>query len=231
MIFMKNLESIPDDLFINSNLPPVKKSKGDIDKARAIKTGSSKENLVAVQSLLIPTDVFYNSELTLKREESSVYLRETVAEKLLNAQKALYPYGYSLIVLDGHRSLDFQKRLINFYGESVSEKGFVSSVSENETLVPPHTTGAAVDLTLVRHGRRLALGTDYDSFNELAAPEALEARDDMTRPRDLRRLLNKVLTTEDFVPHYLEWWHWSYGDQYWAVEKGRKTAIYGSIEL
>ena len=27
-----------------------------------------------------------------------------------------------------------------------------------------------------------------------------------------------------------EWWHWSYGDQWWAVQKGEPHALYGEKE-
>jgi D-alanyl-D-alanine dipeptidase len=33
----------------------------------------------------------------------------------------------------------------------------------------------------------------------------------------------------DFINYPGEWWHWSYGDKYWAFIKG-KDAIYNQIE-
>lgn len=45
--------------------------------------------------------------------------------------------------------------------------------------------------------------------------------------RDLRRLLASVLRRQGMVPIAAEWWHWSYGDQYWARTTGEATAVYG----
>lgn len=226
----KKLDPIPDEVFVNENLPPLKAPKATLTKARGVIPGDSCEPLVDIRKLLLATDIFYEQEPDLKRTSSAIYLRETVAQKLLAANARLYTYGFGLIVLDAHRELEFQKRLVDFYADPELGAGYVSPVSEDEKLVPPHTTGGAVDLTLVHRGKRLALGTDYDSFDKLAAPAALEKRGHDGKARHLRRLLASALGEQDFVPHYLEWWHWSYGDQYWAAEKGFERSIYGVIE-
>lgn len=227
----KKLSPIPEDLFVNENLPPVTASKATITKARAVLPGESDEPLVDIRDFLIATDVFYEKEPELARNADAVYLRKTVAEKLALANARLYTYGFGLIVLDGHRNLEFQQRLLEFYSDPDLKTGYVSPVSKNEKLVPPHNTGGAVDLTLVRKGERLALGTEYDFFDKTAAPAALEKRGKDGKARHLRRLLAHALGEQGFVPHYLEWWHWSYGDQYWAAENELEQAIYGSIEL
>ncbi|NUT29743.1 MAG: dipeptidase, partial [Streptomyces sp.] len=28
-----------------------------------------------------------------------------------------------------------------------------------------------------------------------------------------------------------EWWHWSYGDRYWALQTRQPAALYGPAEL
>jgi zinc D-Ala-D-Ala dipeptidase len=33
------------------------------------------------------------------------------------------------------------------------------------------------------------------------------------------------------VNYPTEWWHWSYGDSYWALTTGAPAAIYGPIDL
>ncbi|GAB3977862.1 hypothetical protein GCM10029978_068930 [Actinoallomurus acanthiterrae] len=44
-----------------------------------------------------------------------------------------------------------------------------------------------------------------------------------------RDLLADVMTAVGFVNYPTEWWHWSFGDRYWAVATGGKSAIYGPI--
>jgi D-alanyl-D-alanine dipeptidase len=38
------------------------------------------------------------------------------------------------------------------------------------------------------------------------------------------------MTGAGFVNYPSEWWHWSYGDRYWAVVTGEPHAIYGPVE-
>ena len=40
-----------------------------------------------------------------------------------------------------------------------------------------------------------------------------------------------MLTWSGFVNYPTEWWHWSYGDRYWALTTGAAAALYGPVEL
>jgi len=39
------------------------------------------------------------------------------------------------------------------------------------------------------------------------------------------------MTVAGFVNYPTEWWHWSYGDRYWAYATHRSAAIYGPVEV
>ena len=45
-----------------------------------------------------------------------------------------------------------------------------------------------------------------------------------------RRLLLEVMTAVGLVNYPREWWHFSYGDQYWACVTGSTQARYGAVE-
>ena len=97
--------------------------------------------------------------------------------------------------------------------------------------VAPHPAGAAVDLTLIDgDGNELDMGTEFD-----AMPADVEEKTftDSSRISQLQRLnrsnLTRVLSTVGMVNYPSEWWHWSYGDKYWAFMKGG-TALYGPVE-
>ena len=45
-----------------------------------------------------------------------------------------------------------------------------------------------------------------------------------------RKILCKIMSAHDFVNYPTEWWHFSYGDRYWAYHKNRPHAIYGSAD-
>lgn len=137
---------------------------------------------------------------------------------------------------------------------------FVSPPSHDPTKPAPHNTGGAVDLTIVdANGVDLPMGTNFDEFNPrsytdyfahenaampipvglekwegfpylTAHPNAFSAEEVAIFVRN-RRLLLEVLEEVGFVNYEEEWWHVSYGDQYWAQKTGQSEAIYASVEL
>jgi D-alanyl-D-alanine dipeptidase len=42
-----------------------------------------------------------------------------------------------------------------------------------------------------------------------------------------RRILIDALTSVGLVNYPTEWWHWSYGDRYWALTTGAPATRYG----
>ncbi|HEV7760517.1 MAG TPA: M15 family metallopeptidase, partial [Acidimicrobiales bacterium] len=141
--------------------------------------------------------------------------REEVARRIVLAQASLPP-GFTLVVLDAWRSPELQRQLSEMYREQHGPDAdvYVADPS-SETMRPPHVVGAALDLTLAYGGRPLALGSAYDEFSEAAHLDAFEGADSTVRR--LRRLMAKALTGAGFAPYPFEWWHWSYGDDVWAV--------------
>jgi zinc D-Ala-D-Ala dipeptidase len=158
----------------------------------------------------------------------AMQLRAGVLERLERASRRL-PADFEIVVIDAHRTRAFQAELLTYYlvAANAPPAGFVSD-PWSDAPVPPHTTGGAVDLTLGWRGAVLGLGTDFDAFLPDSAPAALE--DDVgSTARDLRRLLASVLQAEEMTVITSEWWHWSYGDQYWAARTGAPSAIYDEI--
>jgi zinc D-Ala-D-Ala dipeptidase len=166
------------------------------------------------------------SWLGFRQCPAELRLREGVLGRLERASRRLPP-DFEIVVLDAHRTRDFQAELLAHYlTSSTSLAGFVAD-PWSDAPVPPHTTGGAVDLTLAWRGAVLGLGTDFDAFLPDSAPAALEAGAGIAR--DLRRLLAGVLQDEGMAVIASEWWHWSYGDQYWAARTGAPAAIYDEI--
>ena len=51
-------------------------------------------------------------------------------------------------------------------------------------------------------------------------------------PQEAKRnriALLEALESVGFVNYPHEWWHFSYGDRYWAYVKGEPVAIYGPV--
>ena len=107
------------------------------------------------------------------------------------------------------------------------------------TCPPPHSTGAAVDLTIIDdRGQWLTMGSEIDAIGEVSLPNHFAAA--RQKPQidyhGNRELLNRMMIGAGFrrLPH--EWWHFSYGDQVWALLEWLDNpdtpvnAVYGRVE-
>lgn len=168
-------------------------------------------------------------------------VRQSVADKLVAAAAAL-PNGVSLFFEEGHRPVWLQRQYYDRYRGRLSlahpERDAASLAMETSKyvappdIIPPHSTGAAVDLTLcTAEGLELDMGTtsdgspaDSDTLSYTFSPQISDSA------RQNRALLIEIMTHQGFVNYPTEWWHWSYGDRYWAYQMHQTNAIYGTIE-
>ncbi|MEU9449748.1 M15 family metallopeptidase [Streptomyces sp. NPDC048277] len=168
---------------------------------------------------------------------SYAYLRSGVLRRLLQAQ-SLLPDGIRFLVVEGYRPPALQRRYFEEYAATLRaahpDAGpdrirELASAYISPPEVAPHVSGGAVDLTLcTADGTELPLGTEVN-----ATPEESEGACRTGAPnigaeaRANRALMDRALTTAGFVNYPTEWWHWSYGDRYWALLSGAPAARYG----
>ncbi len=95
--------------------------------------------------------------------------------------------------------------------------------------IAPHSAGAAVDLTLVdADGTELDMGTRVNASPEESAGACYTLADGLPHQARLHRAtLSRALTAAGLVNYGTEWWHWSFGDRYWALMTGASAALYG----
>ncbi|MFF9127585.1 M15 family metallopeptidase [Streptomyces sp. NPDC014889] len=169
------------------------------------------------------------------------YLREGLLNRLVKAQQLL-PDGIRLLFIEGYRPPALQREYFESYaGELRAGNPHWSPTRLREAAsryvsppeIAPHSAGAAVDLTLVSaDGRELDMGTRVN-----ATPEESDGAcctDAVTigpEARANRRALGDALTSVGLVNYPTEWWHWSFGDRYWALSTGAGSAMYGPREL
>lgn len=177
------------------------------------------------------------------------HMRKSVYEKLQAAQ-ALLPKGLRFCLYEGYRSLALQKILFDARFEKVKRTHPTWSESQifDETTklispiinkdgsdnVPPHSTGAAVDVYLLNaQGERLDMGIhpkdwmqDHDGSLSLTASTKISLV-----AQQNRAIMNHALAAVGFVNYPTEYWHWSYGDRYWAYFMKKPHAIYGTVKL
>ncbi|MFJ8658302.1 M15 family metallopeptidase [Streptomyces sp. NPDC093795] len=169
------------------------------------------------------------------------HLREGVLERLLKAQAAL-PGGLRLLFVEGYRPPSLQRRYFEEYAGQLRAAhpdwpdARIHSAASRYVSPPdiaPHSAGAAVDLTLAdADGRELDLGTRMNADPEESGGACYTHAPGIgEEARARRELLGGVLTAAGLVNYPTEWWHWSFGDRYWASLAGRPAALYGPVEL
>jgi len=49
------------------------------------------------------------------------------------------------------------------------------------------------------------------------------------KAQEYRKIMSKTLQEACFVNYPMEYWHWSYGDRYFAYQNHKKYAIYNMV--
>lgn len=200
----------------------------------------NKEKLVSVSALFRKNNerLYYFPPKEIKEIDQDFYLRAEAAEKLLQAAKSL-PKNTFFYVSEGYRPLWFQRQEFDkIYAEMLAKYPQKSkkAVWELTTmyiadpdLSPPHSSGGTLDLTLCNdQAKQIDMG---NPMNTVDAKSNTFTRQITKRQKENRMLLFDTLTSHDFVNIPSEWWHFSHGDQYWALYKKEKFAKYGPIDM
>lgn len=175
-------------------------------------------------------------------KKSPYCLRQGVVQALLEAQFLLekrHPQ-WKIKIYDAYRPVGVQQFMVNHTFNSLAKSlhlnenqlsaqhcqdlwgqvyQFWAAPSLDKKMPPPHSTGAAVDVTIVNaQGETLDMGGEFDEISERSHPDYyLSDRDgDIQQYHFHRQLLKRVMTNAGFCQHPEEWWHFSLGDQMWT---------------
>ncbi len=203
-------------------------------------------------------------------EVSPFFVREGVLTALINAQQMLHVEQplWKLFIFDAYRPIAVQKFMVEYtFTELLQARGLEESMLSQATIEalweevyqlwappnldpkmpPPHSTGAAVDITLfdTQCQQMVWMGSPIDELSVRSQPNyfgnlaqdpntAIDARADAALAHQHRLLLYTVMEHAGFQRHPGEWWHFSVGDQLWAwlcqQAQGEKwTARYGRV--
>ncbi|NEP46604.1 MAG: D-alanyl-D-alanine dipeptidase [Okeania sp. SIO2H7] len=200
----------------------------------------------------------------LYQANSPYFLRQTVLESLKIAQIKLqqkHP-DWRISIFDAYRPVAVQQFMVDYaFTEALKAEGLTPdspSLTEDKRQAilelvyqfwavpslepatpPPHSTGAAVDVTLVNsRGEEVNMGSPIDELSPRSYPNHFA---NSTEPMEVeyhqnRQLLKEVMLGAGFRQHLNEWWHFSLGDQMWAWltnnENGdnKLVAKYGRVE-
>lgn len=173
------------------------------------------------------------------------FLRKSVCKRLVDAQRRLHMLkpNWKLHLLDAWRPLAVQAFMVEHTNELIrrecpelSDEARMERVltywappNEDPKRPPPHSTGAAVDLTLKdEHGNVVDMGSPFDEPTPRSWPDHFLKSDPAVHQR--RMCLARVMHDAGFVGHRQEWWHFSFGDRAWAREMDFASACYGRTE-
>ncbi len=168
-----------------------------------------------------------------------VYVRSKLLEKLIQAANSL-PAQFRLVIRAGHRPISVQRQLVEDCSSAYLRQNPQASkdqalihartfFSDPDTEIPPHVCGAAVDVGVIGSDNRLL---DFGSeINEESKISSLYSTDITHEQKTNRLMLTTVMLDADFASCKNEWWHFSYGDQTWAWFYGKKSSLYGLVEM
>lgn len=179
--------------------------------------------------------------LVYSRQVSGAFLRERAAEHLIAAIQSLQlesEQKLTLKITDAYRPLAIQRKRFNHIEKEISTReGLqgkalwerVTQFIADPNLCPPHSTGGAIDCTLfsLEDDKELPMGTPINTTDN----RAHTWNPGITYEERLHReLLFFTMTHAGFINLASEWWHFSYGDQYWAVMRKEPYALYGTLK-
>ncbi len=182
---------------------------------------------------------------------SPFMLRSGAVRALIRAADYLqshYP-EYCLQIFDAYRPLAVQKFMVDYTREQLAQQRgwdlssltlqqwqeleqivvtFWASPSYDLQTPPPHSTGSAIDVTLVTcQGMAVDMGSPIDEASERSYPDYFQQTNPTAHRH--RQILYEAMTSAGWARHPREWWHFSIGDQMWAWLKGSSCAHYGRV--
>ncbi|MEV4576557.1 M15 family metallopeptidase [Nonomuraea jabiensis] len=174
------------------------------------------------------------------REGAYAHVRLSVADRLVAAQTRL-PRELRLLINEGYRQVGSQQQYFDSsvtrhraahpdWDESrvrVKASRYVSPPDwpprhrRRSRLDPVHLTGAELPM-----GTRVNATPPEDGEACYTASTAISAEATANR-----HILGTAMASTGFVNYPTEWWHWSYGERYWAFTTNAHHALYGPWEL
>ena len=166
------------------------------------------------------------------------YLRKSVAKMLCQAVEYL-PKGTTFVINDAWRSKEEQAEIVkdfeqyfcrkhpNWNKEKVQKelKKFVAPFRGIK--VSGHMTGGAVDLRLIKDGRRIPMRSKKLAYQENALSHQPLLTEHLQRNR---QIMFDALEKAGLSNYHREFWHWSYGDYQWAKRNKKEKYFYGPVD-
>jgi D-alanyl-D-alanine dipeptidase len=125
-------------------------------------------------------------------------VHESMADGLASAAATLRRTGDVLVFWDCYRPHDVQVRMFDV----VPNPNWVAKPGDYSR---SHETGRSVDVTVVRQGRLVDMGTDFDDFTPRGRADATDGVSPQAQANRAR--LRSAMATGGLSPYDGEWWH------------------------
>jgi zinc D-Ala-D-Ala dipeptidase len=186
---------------------------------------------------------------------SPYFLRKTVVDYLIKAQEYLQIIkpNWKIKIFDAYRPVEVQKFMVNYaFNDLIKSRNLnlasLTSIeleelwaqvykmwalpSEDPLMPPPHSTGGAIDITLVNElGETIDMGGAIDEIAEKSYPDYYINSSEGQKYHQSRELLRMVMAKANFQRHPFEWWHFSYGDQLYVWQCSQHNINYPEVAI
>lgn len=175
-----------------------------------------------------------------RHPDFDIMMRQGASERL-NYAASLLPRGWQLVIKAGFRPYQVQIAVLEAFLQeskqhhpSWNDAQHLSHVrtfvADPRIVCPPHVTGGAIDVDVwKREGNTFVdMGCPPNTDNELSY---LHSNLITPEQYDNRMVLLDAMLTAGFAPNPHEWWHYQYGETYWAAFYGHKATLYDLIEV
>lgn len=210
----------------------------DLSKVEA---KENNESLVILNEFSSDIECMYEKKDMIAYVGDKIFVREKVAEMLLQASKILKNKNsdYNLKVVYGYRHPDIQKNYFDKRKKEIEKQR--PNLSQEELLaythmfvaapdVAGHIVGGAVDITISSPNGDLDMGTAIADYSDEEKIQTFY-QNISKEQKENRMLLHDIMVQVGFAPFYGEWWHFSYGDKEWAAFYEKPGAIYTAIDF
>ena len=214
-------------------LPPGERLRTYLDEpaANTVPTLECGESLVDLREVDTERRLLFAPGMTDFR------LRVGAATRLLQAADLLHLLGYRLFILETLRPRAVQQQLFEEISrqfetdypdlDDAERYGRITQfIADPNRSIPPHLTGGALDVALMENQTLVDMGSAANAITERSQLLSVQIP-----PLALahRKLLLMAMLQAGFAPMPSEWWHYSYGDCYWAAYAQQPQAIYGQV--
>jgi D-alanyl-D-alanine dipeptidase len=134
---------------------------------------------------------------------AKAYLEKSVAQDLLNAQNEFLKLGYGIIIYDAYRPWHVTK----IFWDSVSSEN--QKYVANPDTGSAHNRAAAVDINLYSLDTKKPVPQPSE-FDEMSIKSHLNYNDCSEIEKQMRSLLQEVMSKHNFKGLAHEWWHFTH---------------------